>query len=447
MTAKRFYAAAFDLWADEPGRPELLFRYGRALRSTEGTGDEVLAEARDGLLAAGDRETAAEAEAIRARLSWDRGLTAEALERIERASGLIEEAPPSGAKAHVLSERARIMHFNGKSREAIAIGREALEMAEALGEVEQQAELLNTIGIARAMIDDSDRGAIDDLERSIAFARRAGAFNALSRALFNTVQVRMLTVGLGDAHGEAQALWDEGTEVCERFRIETEARWFRGGYTGYLGLAGRWDDALREAERFIAEVEGGSAHYLVAECRMTRGAIRLARGDVAGALDDARKSVDFARTARDVQVLHPTFGFSARVHALAGERAHAEALVDEVLASAPVIGMYATDLAWATRELDRGDEFVERAFAPQSDEREPSPWRVAACAVAAGDVERAADLYEEIGTLPNWAYARLVGAEASGSGGAELERALEFFREVGATAYLERGEALLAKSA
>ena len=443
QAARRFYAAAFELWGEEPGRAELLFRYGRALRYTDGTGDDELAEARDRLLAAGDRETAAEAEAMRARMSWDRGLTVEALERIERASALVDEAPPSTAKTHVLSERARITHFTGKSREAIRIGRDALEIAEALDDKEQQAELLNTIGIARAMSDDSDRGALDDLERSIVFARQARAPDALSRALFNLAQIRMITVGLGDS----QALWDEGAELNERFGIEQGVRWFRSGYTGYLGLLGRWDDAFREADRFIAEVEAGSAHYQVAECRMTRGAIRLARGDVAGALEDAREGVDFARAARDVQLVHPTFGFSARVHAMAGERADAEALVEEVLATAPLIGLFATDLAWASRELGRGDEFLERAFAPQPDHREPSPWRAAACAVAAGELGRAAELYEEVGAVPHWAYARLAAAEERGSSGTGLERALAFYREVGATAYLARGEALLAASA
>jgi hypothetical protein len=132
---------------------------------------------------------------------------------------------------------------------------------------------------------------------------------------------------------------------------------------------------------------------------------------------------------------------------MAGERTEADALVDEVLVTAPMIGIYATELAWAMRELGRGEDFLERAFAPQSPDREPSPWRAAACAVASGDLGRAAELYEEIGARPHWAYAWLAAAEERGLGGAELERALAFFRDVGATAYLERGEALLAKSA
>jgi class 3 adenylate cyclase/tetratricopeptide (TPR) repeat protein len=443
QAAKRFYEAAVELWSDEPGRPDVLFRYGRALRLTDGTGDEELAEARDGLLAAGDRETAASAEAMRARLSWDRGATIEALEQIERASALVEEAPPSFAKTHVLAERARILHFAGKSREAIEIGREGLKMAEAIDDKEQQAEFLNTIGIARAMSDDSDRGAVEDLERSIAFGQESRAPDALSRAIFNLAQIRMLTLGLGDT----QELWDEGAELNEHYGIDSGIRWFRGGYAGFLALAGRWDEAFRLADEFIAEVEAGTVHYQVAEVWVVRGAIRLARGDIEGALDDASNAVEFARAAKDVQLVQPTFGFSSRAHAMAGERAHAEELVEEVLATAPMIGMYATDLAWATRELGRGDAFLERAFAPQSDEREPSPWRAAGCAVAGGDLDRAAELYEEIGARPHWAYARLAAAEERGTAGPELERALAFYREVGATAYLERGEALLAKSA
>jgi len=443
LAAKRFYAAALELWGEEPGRAELLYRYGRTLRFTDAAGDEELAEARDGLLAVGDRITAADAEALRARLSWDRGETRQALERIEHASSLVGEAPLSRAKTHVLAERARLTMFAGRNEEAIEIGREALLMAEALEDAEHQSELLNTIGVARAAIDDSDLGAVDDLERSLDLARGAGAPDTLGRALFNLAQLRTLIAGSLDI----QALYDEAKESYERFGVESGARWFRGGYPAYLYLLGRWDEAYRLADEFIAEVEAGFPHYQEEDCRITRGAIRLARGDVAGALEDARKGADFARAARDPQLVQPGFGFAARVHVLAGMPAEAEAFVEEVLATAPLVGIFATDLAWAMRELGRGDELAERAFAPQPAGREPSPWRAAACAVAAGELERAADLYEAIGALPHWAYARLAAAEERDTSGPELERALAFFREVRASAYLARGEALLAASA
>jgi tetratricopeptide (TPR) repeat protein len=441
--AKRFYAAALELWGDEPGRAELLFRYGRTLRFTDGSGDEELAEARDGLLAAGDRETAAEAEAFRARVSWDRGETGEALDRIEGASELVRDATSARAKTRVLAERARLTMFAGRHHEAIEIGREALEMAEALDDKEHQSELLNTIGVARVSIDDGDRGGVRDLERSLEIARQAGAPDTLGRALYNLAQLRTHTQGFEGV----QELYDEMADSNERFGIEAGKRWLRAGYALYLCLIGRWDEALRQADDFIAEIEAGSPHYQEADCRWTRGTILVARGDIPGALAEARKGVAFARAAKDPQVVQPVLGFAARVNSVAGHGAEANALADEVLTTAPMVGFYTTDLAWAMRDLSRGDDFLERAFAPQSAGRQPSPWRAAACAVAAGELNRAAELYEEIGALPHWAYARLAAAEAHGTAGTELERALAFFREVGATAYLQRGESLLAASA
>jgi hypothetical protein len=65
----------------------------------------------------------------------------------------------------------------------------------------------------------------------------------------------------------------------------------------------------------------------------------------------------------------------------------------------------------------------------------------------------AANLLAELGAASHEALCRLHGAETLAAGGRraeadlQLERALAFFRSVGATAYLRRGEALLAASA
>jgi hypothetical protein len=80
----------------------------------------------------------------------------------------------------------------------------------------------------------------------------------------------------------------------------------------------------------------------------------------------------------------------------------------------------------------------------------PSPWRAAATAYVSGDFLGAAEQYAAIGVLPYEAYARLRGAEALVRAGRraeadpELQRALTFWRSVGATAYVREGEALLA---
>jgi hypothetical protein len=95
------------------------------------------------------------------------------------------------------------------------------------------------------------------------------------------------------------------------------------------------------------------------------------------------------------------------------------------------------DLPWALTDLGRGDEFAEYAEGTHS-----TPWRSAALAIAAGQAETAADVLAEMGNLADEAYARL----RSGSDD-QVRRALEFYRSVGATRYIEEGEALLAATA
>jgi hypothetical protein len=69
--------------------------------------------------------------------------------------------------------------------------------------------------------------------------------------------------------------------------------------------------------------------------------------------------------------------------------------------------------------------------------------------IAEGDYARAADVYAEMGALPNEAYTRLRAAEELVAEGRQAEAdeqlrsALAFYRSVGATRYIREGEALL----
>jgi hypothetical protein len=106
-------------------------------------------------------------------------------------------------------------------------------------------------------------------------------------------------------------------------------------------------------------------------------------------------------------------------------------------------------LAIVLQDLGRGAELVE----PAATVAMPTPWLKAAAAMAAGHFDQAADTYAEIGSLPDEAYARLGAAEqhlASGrraEGDGQLERALAFYRQVAATGYLHKAEALTTQSA
>ena len=83
----------------------------------------------------------------------------------------------------------------------------------------------------------------------------------------------------------------------------------------------------------------------------------------------------------------------------------------------------------------------------------PTVWTEAGLAGAEGDFVRAADIFAERGLPALEAGARVSAAEElieSGrpaEGEEQLEKALEFYRSVGATFHIERGEALLAQAA
>jgi tetratricopeptide (TPR) repeat protein len=237
--------------------------------------------------------------------------------------------------------------------------------------------------------------------------------------------------------------------------LDAYIRWQQGEHVFHCHWEGRWEEALATADEFIRDVEAGSAHYQETSCRYVRGAIQLARGNHELALADARRATEAARGVVDPQSLHPALAFEARASIAAGEHAAANALADELLSAWGASGVRppheSVDGAWAFRDLGRSEEFAE-ALEPARI-RMKTPWHEAALLIAEGDLVGAADVYAEMGSVPDEAYARLRAAEELVRAGnrAEADRqlrlALPVFAKLGATAWLAEGEALLAASA
>lgn len=104
-------------------------------------------------------------------------------------------------------------------------------------------------------------------------------------------------------------------------------------------------------------------------------------------------------------------------------------------------------VSWTLAALARGQELLE--LLPTYD----VPWVHAARAFAAGELRRAADTCGAMGALTEEARDRLWLAEAlikqsrQAEADLELQRALAFYRSVGATRYIRQAQALLAASA
>jgi hypothetical protein len=306
---------------------------------------------------------------------------------------------------------------------------------------------LHHVGSARVL--SGDRGGLADLERGVAIAVELNS-PATVEALINLASI---SIELGDlARGfELQA---GGRRAAERFGIPGWLRHLQAEQAMEDYWRGHWDAAVRHADAFLATSRTSSRHYMDVTCRLVRGYVHLARGDLPAALEEADNLLEVARTTADFQQLNPAPAFCARASLDVGDLGQAGAYATELLATmaqAEQVLMGAgwmPDLAVVLEALGRGDEL--RGLAA---DQHPTPWLAAAAAAAAGELERAADLCAEIGSLPDEAFVRLRAAGQLLDAGrpadahAQLRRAVAFHRAVGAGAYLRQAEQLLAELA
>jgi hypothetical protein len=449
--AESYFRAALDLGSpDDPERPALLLRCGRALylRAEEGTAE--LIEARTGLLAAGEREAAAEAALMLADILWKQGRRDEMVGHLEEARTLVEGTSHSRTQVAVLCEVARYEMLADRLDAARELGGEALRLAEELGFDDLRAHALNTVGTARANL--GDREGFDELEESIALATRLNSIPDVLRGHNNLTALYVLQ---GDLQ-RTRAAQEKTLELAKHFGHRGQARFIEAGSAvANRYLAGEWDDALERAESVIAEAEAGARFYQLAAMHAIRGLIRLSRGDAESAESDAEQAVELVRPVRDPQALFPDLAMAALIFLSAGNDARAGETFAEAVAGLRELhrlGFAVIELplqAWVAVTLGRSSELVEVV------EREPykSPWLRAALAVGSGDFLGAADIIGGMGIVTHEAFFRLRAAEQLVDEGRraeadeQLRRALAFYRSVGATRYVREGEALLAASA
>ena len=448
--AERYFSDALDLTpADDEARPELLLRLGRARYLSAWGGVAEFEAARAGFLAAEDRESAAEVALLLADILWSQGNADGARAHLDDARSLVVGRPASRIQASILSEASRYDMLADRNDSAIANGREALRMSEALGLDDIRTHALNNVGAARVAA--GDPGGVADLDESIEIASRLNSVADLVRGYNNRGTMKVLLGRIAEAEEDVI----EAYRVAVHFGHNGFARWAEGGpLMGNPIQCGRWDEVVERADAFLADV-GETGHYQLATAYLFRGLVRLARGDVVGAEQDADRGLEVARPVLDPQILGSALELAAFISLSLGNETRAMETIDEALAllrEHRQLGwavVWLNQLAWVAWRLGRGDELLDAV----RNEALESPWLVAARAIAAGDFVRAADIYAEMGTTALEAFNRLCAAEQLVGEGRraeadeQLRPALAFYRSVGASRYVREGEALLAASA
>ena len=439
QAAVHYYDRALQLSReDDDDRPELLLAASRArFDASEGSIDELIA-ARDALLAKGDAAGAAEAAVLAGDAAWTEGRGEDALRLLERAEELAEPLPTSATKASAYATMSRLHWLGSRDEKSRRLSDEALAMADELGLDAIRAQLLTRHGTSQLI--EGDLSGLDALEQSISIYEELGSpdvqrpFNNLADTLYRLGRIR-----------EAGEVTARMSAARKRFPGILEwARWNQSQELRANYAAGNWEHALEIAEREIAELEAGTRHYLEPDWRIFRARIRFARGDTAGAEEDAQTAAGRARDAGDAQLVIPTLALLARLLS-ASRRPETQSVAAElvdVCRRTPVTlaSDWFPEAALAFAEVGRAADIQALADTVPT----PTPWLDAGLAFGQGDAAAAVEIFAEMGARPNEAEARLLAARAGDE--AKLDEAIEFFREVGASAYLIEAEGLLAKS-
>ncbi len=446
-TAAGYYRAALELWPEDAvdDRTELLFRLAVAMFRADDDGrEDSLDSARAALLAVGDWTRAAVIESHLGDVWWERGDRDRCFEHLARAQELVRDEPASAQKVQVLATIARHQMLTNFDTES---ARGALQVAEELALDEQKADLLITIGTARWLR--GERGADEDIYRGLQIALSGNHLEIARRAYINLASC---AENEGDLR-EALRLCDEAESVETRLGIAHHLRPDRVTAMEAFFELGQWARFAPAVDAFLAESERHARHYLDSWARLTRARLRLALGDVPGALEDQAVGLSAARLAKDPQVLYPALSVSTYVLTEAGEHQPAGDLLGELLANEPhkigdLLAGTVIDVALAAGRLGRSGEMRQWLRAcPET------LWSRAARSLVDHDFEKALAVLEAIDAVRAASLARLWAARVLTENGPDgearqlLQPALDFFHSVGATRLIREAEALSAAAA
>jgi class 3 adenylate cyclase/tetratricopeptide (TPR) repeat protein len=437
--AAEYYAHALALSpADDAERPLISFALAEALhRSGAAEQHERLEQAKEQLLAIGNFEQAAEAEAMLADAAWQQGRYESCREHSEHALALLHDRRASAARARVLMAVARNRAQRGEHEAVIEHTREALTIAEALDLPETRADALVMLGNSRVFL--ADAAGIEDIERGLALALETNSLFVAEQgyeALWGAIAI--------DATGEFRRLpelYEDAIRIAERLGNPHLLRSAQSARITTQRFMGEWDDALRAADAFIAESDREGANAV--GVRLHRAYIRQARDDSAGALEDLERTLEADESLEGSRGTRMGSYLAVFLLVELGRLNEARALVVRQHRFPwlvfPEFALVAADVGYLDKFRAALDALTRRR-----------PPDIAAQAIIEGRLAEAADLLTQMGRMTAAARVRLSAAERLIQDGRhaqaseQLDKALTFYRSVRATRYIRQAEQLLA---
>lgn len=355
----------------------------------------------------GDPEGEARALRILSRQYWAAGNKAEADRCVADAIRALEALPPGPDLAMAWSARSQLAMLEGRTDEAVAYGRRALDLARRFDDPEAESHALNNIG--SALLGCGEEAGYEPLERSLAIALEHDLAEHIGRAYANLSTCSVLRHDFA----RAEHFLAEGIAWCEEREIHTHLGYLRAYDVRCRFERGHWADAAAGAASLLKRMQLTTVQRI--PTLIVLALVRARRGDP-GVEELLEEASALAEPTRELQRI-------GRVAAARAEQAWYRNDLDgvrEAAAGGLVLARGHRD-PWIKGELLFWYSRVERTE-PPSDVAEP--YRL----MIAGKWRAAAEAWKRIGMPYERALALSLGPEPA------LREALELLEELGGSA-------------
>jgi tetratricopeptide (TPR) repeat protein len=468
--AEAHYLAALDIVHDAEEHLAILTNMGTVL-TDQGRNEEAITVWREGVEVAqslGRLNDIADLYGRSARAAWDGGDTPRGLALGQEGLAVVKGSPDSPGYAHLLHETARAYLFNGILEEVKLLCRKSMEMAEAVGALDVQVEVLTTLSLLPSFsVDES----ISMLREAVALADSAGLLKETERASYN----------LGIHYYWVKGDFAEAVKNVERAREVARSRgdlatqlFFSTGLIsaevlqGNLTLAQKLLDNAYALLEMVLEPGSAGLGYFWADA-----SLRRAYGDTSSAIKVLGEMVEGARASGDLQMLQMGINDLAEILVTEGRQGEAAVILDEAIELGGrgfIAGDVKTLCLKALVVVNTGNEEMAHAQYKAAERKNIAngyrytdriwvPWALAHLSVAQGQWTKAWNAFEEAVEVvtsynAHWYRAKwqLDWAEALVRHGDDgdmdkarelLEESRAAFSEMGASVYVEQAAELI----
>lgn len=206
------------------------------------------------------------------RLWWFDGNRKQAESFAVAAVEVLENQPPSSAKAMAYSNMSQLKMLSDQPEECISWGEKAIAMARELGDDEILSHALNNVGDVQSRIQITNQQGIRLLQQSLEIALKNSYHEHVARAYTNLGHNGLLTKDYAFAR---QAL-DEGIKYCEERDLNSWTLYMLSSKARMKLETGKWGEAFAIADDLLKEITQApvariTALVVIATIRMRRG--------------------------------------------------------------------------------------------------------------------------------------------------------------------------------